>query len=201
MTIIGLCGKMGVGKDYIAAKYIIPIIEQKMKQRCLQLSFADQIKANVMTKNNISYEDVYVRKTDETRRLLQREGTENGRNIIGKDIWIKYFDNWCKIFTERGIDHFISCDVRFCNEIEYIKNMKGIIIKVEAPSRNQSRLMQESKGDLEIYNRIKSHVSECNLDDLDDSVFDIIIKNEKDELDAEMLERRLVKKLLNGSFL
>lgn len=195
MTIIGLCGKMGVGKDYIATNYIIPIIETHLKQRCLQLSIADQIKANVMSKNNVPYEDVYVRKTDETRRLLQREGTENGRNIIGKDIWLKYFDNWCKIFAGRGIDHFVVCDVRFMNEVEYIKRMNGVIIKVDAPIRNNNRLMQESNGNQEIYNKIKSHESECNLDELNESVFDIVIRNEEEELDIETLKQRLIRKI------
>lgn len=197
MTIIGLCGKMGVGKDYIATNVIIPILEKKFYQRCLQLSFADQIKANVISKNNIAYEDVYIRKTEETRRLLQREGTDNGRNIIGKDVWVKYFDSWCKIFSGRGIDHFVVCDVRFQNEVEYIKSRNGIVIKIDAPTRNNVRLLQESKGDKIIYDKIRSHESECNLDGLNDNDFDIIVNNDGDGLDVDKLKNQLVKKFVD----
>lgn len=195
MMVIGLCGKMGVGKDYIATNYIIPIIEQQLKQRCLQLSFADQIKANVMSKNGVAYDDVYVRKTDETRRLLQQEGTENGRNILGEDVWITYFDCWCKILGGRGVDNFIVCDVRFRNEVNYIRSKNGIVIKVRAPTRNNNRLMQESKGDQRIYDRIKNHESECDLDGLPDSAFDIVVNNDSglDELEVEKISRLLVQ--------
>ncbi len=192
MTIIGLCGKMGVGKDYIATNFIIPIIEQ-LNKRCLQLSFADQIKANVMTKSNVAYEDVYLKKTYETRRLLQQEGTDYGRNVVGQDIWITYFDNWCKIFSGRGIDHFVVCDVRFTNEIDYIRSKNGIIIKINAGIRNEKRLLQESKGDQSVYDRIKNHESECNLDGLKDSDFDIVVNNDQGSLEVEKLKNQLVR--------
>ena len=63
--VIGVTGKLGSGKDYITNHVIIPVIE-KIKYRYLQCAFADQIKVNVMTKNNISYNDVYENKTPES---------------------------------------------------------------------------------------------------------------------------------------
>lgn len=179
MVIIGICGKMGSGKDYIASKYIIPFL-YSIKRYPLQLSFADQIKVNVITKNNISFKDMYIQKNDYTRRLLQREGTEDGRNKFGDDIWINYHNTWTQIHMSRGIDTIITCDVRFKNEIEYIKKNNGILIKVVAPTRNELRLQQESSGDTAVYNRIKNHQSECDLDNLEDCIFDIIINNDKE---------------------
>ena len=64
--IIGIAGKMGCGKDYICNNIVIPIL-QKYNCKFLQMSFADQIKVNVMTKNNIPFNDVYVDKNIETR--------------------------------------------------------------------------------------------------------------------------------------
>lgn len=195
MTIIGLCGKMGVGKDYIATKYIIPFIESNLKQRCLQLALADQIKVSVMSKKGVPYEDVYVQKTNETRRLLQQEGTENGRNTIGKDIWVKYLDSWCKVFSARGIDHFVICDVRFKNEIDYIKSRNGVIIKVVAPQRNEKRLTEESCGNNNVYVKMKEHESERDLDDLSDDAFDIVLNNEPGSLKVDQLWSQLQQKI------
>jgi len=197
--IIGLCGKMGVGKDYIAQKIIIPFIENNLKQRCLQLSFAYQLKINVMSKHNISYKDVYVKKTNITRSLLQKEGTEQGRNILGEDIWIKHFDRWAQVFFERGIRNIICCDVRFKDEVEYIRSKNGYIIKVIAPNRNHKRLVEESGGKEEVYmyNKLCTHVSECDLDNLED--YDIIVYNDKNENIRAELEKWMTQNLSSGA--
>lgn len=177
MILIGLSGKMGVGKDYIAQTYIIPFLKAKYNMSCLQMSFADQIKANVITKRNIAFDDVFVKKTQATRMLLQREGTESGRDLYGKDIWIRYFDTWAKVHCSRGIETIVTTDVRFLNEVEYIKSQGGILVKVVAVDRNERRLQQESSGDEAVYNSIKSHASECELDYLENGEYDFIFEN------------------------
>lgn len=179
--IIGIAGKMGSGKDYICNNIIIPIL-QKYNSKFLQMSFADQIKINVMTKNNISFNDVYIHKNVETRTLLQTEGTELGRNILGNDIWIRYFDNWMKVYKSRGIEHFILTDVRFFNELEYIKKSGGILIYINAPQRNYNRLYQESNGDPNTIAKLSNHISECDLDKLPQNSFDIIVHNDLEHL-------------------
>jgi phosphomevalonate kinase len=196
---IGITGKMGVGKDYILSNKIKPLLD-KLNVKNLQVSFADQIKVNVMTIANISFEDVYKQKTQKTRKLLQQEGTENGRNLYGKNIWISYFDNWTKVHKSRGIDVILIGDVRFKNEYDYIKKNDGIIIKVVAPERNKQRLNQESGGDLTIIENIKTHQSECDLDEITD--FDLIIDNDLDsdsDSDSDIINNEftlLINKLL-----
>lgn len=177
--IIGIAGKMGCGKDYICNNIIIPVLK-RMGKTYLQVSFADQIKVNVMTKKNIKFDDVYVSKTNDTRRLLQLEGTENGRNVLGKDIWIKYFDNWISVYKSRGVDTFICTDVRFKNELDYIKSSGGIIIKINAPMRNLKRLTHESGGNADILQSLQSHPSECDLDCISDKYYDLVIQNDPD---------------------
>jgi hypothetical protein len=188
--IIGIAGKMGTGKDYICNNIVIPILE-KYNSRFLQMSFADQIKVNVMTKNNISFNDVYIHKNAETRTLLQTEGTELGRDTLGKDIWIRYFDNWMKVYKSRGVEHFILSDVRFFNEVEYIKKSDGILIYINAPQRNYDRLYRESKGDPNIIEKLSNHISECDLDRLPHNYFDIVIPN--DILDHHLLQESFQK--------
>lgn len=177
--IIGIAGKMGCGKDYICTNLIYPLLK-KRGQSFLQVSFADQIKVNVMTKHDISFDDVYVSKTTNTRRLLQTEGTENGRNVLGNDIWIRYLDNWITVHKSRGIEHFICTDVRFKNELEYIKQSGGVVIKIKAPERNKLRLYNEAVGNVQVIEILKSHASECDLDTVPDNYFDLVIDNDFD---------------------
>jgi len=190
MKLIGLCSKMGGGKDYIADNYILPILP-----KCLKISFGDQIKINVMTKKKIPYNSVYKNKTKETRLLLQQEGTENGRNLIdkngnsNKNIWVDYLHNWITLFNDRGISTFVIPDVRFKNEIKYIKEHNGILIKIIAPKRNEQRLQNETKGDIINYNKIKNHLSECDLDDIPDSDYDLLLYNDPDLLTSKQIDK------------
>lgn len=189
--LIGLAGKMGSGKDYIAHRYIIPLVK-KMGKEVLCMSFADQIKINVMTNHNVNFEDVFIKKSSESRKLLQLEGTEKGRNVFGQDIWIRYFDSWSRVHKARGIDCIITTDIRFSNELKYIKENKGIAIKVVAPTRNESRLLSESKDDTGAYNTLKAHSSECDLDGVEDSEFDIVVKNDDGEFNEHEFLSQLV---------
>ncbi len=181
VLIIGLCGKMGTGKDYIANKFIKPFLT-KQGMNCVQLCFADQIKVNVVARHNVEFDDVFIQKNADTRKLLQQEGTENGRDIFGKDIWTKHYDTWVKLFESRGIQAIITTDIRFKNELDYIKSRNGIVIKVVAPRRNQKRLQIESNGDVDNYIQIKDHVSECDLDDVDKEVYDLVVMNDFDDI-------------------
>ena len=173
--LIGITGHLGVGKNFTITNVIIPILKE-LDESYLELSFADQIKVNVMTKNNVAFEDVYVEKTHETRILLQAEGTKN--RSINENIWIEYLDNWSKVHLSRGIKVILISDCRFKNEFDYIKKNNGIIIKVVSPKRNHQRLYTEASGNLDIMKTISSHKSECDLDDICDSLFDLIINND-----------------------
>jgi phosphomevalonate kinase len=192
MLIIGLSGKMGSGKDYIASNYIIPFLKNTLNQNPLKMAFSDQLKVNVMTKYNIPYNDVFNKKTDHTRQLLQQEGTENGRCKYGQDIWIKHFDAWSSVFGSRGINAIILSDVRFLNEVQYIKNKGGLVIRIDAPNRNEERLQNDSRGCADTYNRIKNHPSECDLDNVSDTYFDFVVNNECQEQTTKDVNKILV---------
>lgn len=195
MILVGICGKMGSGKDYVASNYVIPYLEKVLKKKAMCFSMADQIKVNAMTKHNLSYEQVYVKKTKETRRLLQVEGTEHGRQVYGEDIWIKYYSSWLQVLHNKGIDCIITPDIRFQNEAQYIKDNNGILIKVVAPSRNEKRLQDESKGDRDTYNKMKTHQSECDLDDLPDNYFHLVIDNDQNDTNTQ---REVVEIILHS---
>lgn len=201
--IIGVTGKLGSGKDYITNNVIIPVLE-KVGYRYLQCAFADQIKVNVMTKSNVSYEDVYENKTPESRRMLQIEGTEVGRSN-NKDIWVNYIDNWINIHNKRGINVFVVSDVRFKNEYKFVKSYGGLVLKVVARNRNEIRLSNESNGDVELYEKISKHASECDLDDYKNENYDMVILNDTtdivniDDLKCQF-EKMLYEQHIDGCF-
>jgi hypothetical protein len=59
------------------------------------------------------------------RLALQLMGTEVGRNVFGQNLWIHALEN--KIHKD---ENYIVTDVRFQNEIDWIREQKGIIIEI-----------------------------------------------------------------------
>jgi hypothetical protein len=183
---IAVSGKMGTGKDYIVNNIIKPFIENELKKTCLIISFADMIKINLMVHHNKSLEELYQNtkyntfcsnKTPEIRQLLQSEGTEKGRDIYGEDIWIKYLYNWGLLHKSRGIDFILIPDLRFKNEYYFLKSINAIIFRINAPNRNELRLRKESSNEEE-YQKIKNHISEIDLDSIEDTDSINIINND-----------------------
>ena len=171
MVIIGFSGKMGSGKNYIAESIVAPFLRKNGFQ-VVVIAFADQLKIDVMNKYNLSYEDVFDRKTLATRDILQLEGTENGREKRGADVWIKYVASWIAIFAARGIEHFLIPDVRFRNEAEWILSQGGIIVKINAPDRHEEHCRTKNILPDKIM-----HSSETELDEWDG--YNLFINNRK----------------------
>jgi hypothetical protein len=68
---------------------------------------------------------------DFTPRLaLQIEGTEAGRNIYGEDMWVAVA---AKRMERSDIEshRFVIPDTRFPNEIKYIRENRGIVVRVK----------------------------------------------------------------------
>lgn len=174
MRIYGFSGKLGTGKNYIAEKLFTSMMP---KANTLVMALADQIKVECCVKDRVDFELAFHKKDEATRKLLQIRGTEEGRDKYGDDIWIRYLDTWIQVYEERGIERVIITDIRFPNELEWIRTKGGIAIRVEAPERNRDELMRESGGDSKIYEAISTHSSETGLDDkiLE---FDYIINND-----------------------
>ncbi len=173
MQVIGLLGHQGVGKNYIAEVILPKLLSQK---NTVVLAFADHFKIDCITKHNAEFDKVYGEKDFETRKLLQKVGTEEGRNIYGYDIWVKTLNNWIKVLNSRGVQRFIISDVRFQNEAEWIKSINGYIIKINAPQRYQKRLEIETNNNLDKINEIISHPSEVGIDKL--TLYDLLVNND-----------------------
>jgi hypothetical protein len=184
MKIIGLSGKMGSGKNYIAEKIIYPYF--KNSYNILIIGFGDLMKNELYARDNtLQYDDLYDHKTFETRNKLQQYGTENGRDKYHADIWIRGLDIQIETFRRRSDDNclIIICDVRFINEAEYIKNKGGIIFRINSPNRSNIRYLKEANNDLIKYEQIKNHRSETELNDYK---FNHLINND-DKLNIDFL--------------
>lgn len=88
---------------------------------------------------------------DEIRRLLQRIGTEVGRDLIAKDVWLKELD---KVDTSK----IVVTDARFLNELDYLKHKGAFVIRVHrdgfGPANDHSSEVEidQFKPNLTFYN-------------------------------------------------
>lgn len=168
--IIGLSGYARTGKDTVA-----DILVDKFA--FTKTAFAEPIReALVRLDPNImvGYENMPLtlaltmynweqlkKEAPEIRGLLQRFGTEIGREMMGKDIWVdRAFD---KLDVTEDI---VFTDVRFKNEADRIKSHGGVIWRVT----------REDTG------AINKHRSETEMDDYD---FDLLLRNDFDLVQLE----------------
>src|SRR5690606_741544 len=73
-------------------------------------------------------------KTDpEVRRLLQKLGTEVGRNMIGENVWVSIMAR--KIDDHRSAGHpVVVTGLRFPNEPQMIRELGGRTVWIDRPS-------------------------------------------------------------------
>ena len=106
--------------------------------------------------------DVAKERFPEIRRLLQKGGTEGGRDIFGQDVWV---DTWMRnvdaLLDEEG-DACVS-DMRFLNEAGAVRAMGGQVWRVYRPDTGPGEHRSENELD-----RIKADVTIMNDGPLED---------------------------------
>lgn len=153
--LIGVSGKQRAGKDTVA-DYLVRYHGFK------KVSLADPLKKLAVEYFGLSYKDVYETKPEKVRKVLQYLG-KVGREV-DKDFWIKK-----ALSRYHPSEDWVISDVRFKNEAQHIKNLEGILIRIEA-----DRDVREQRGLL--YN--EDDVSETDLDDY--KYFDYYVFNNYD---------------------
>lgn len=140
MTTVGLTGFKGAGKDE-AAKGL-----RRLGYK--QINFADPLRAMLLAMDPLveiqhgepvrlsslvathGWDDT--KAIPDVRRLLQRLGTEGGRNILGANVWV---DKWQADVARLPMNtDVIATDVRFPNEAQAIRQAGGYIIRIESPN-------------------------------------------------------------------
>jgi hypothetical protein len=187
MEVIGLLGHQGVGKNYIAEKVLAKVLED---QNTVVIALADHFKIDSICKHNLEYNKVFGQKDFQTRKKLQKLGTEEGRDKYGSDIWINILYTWMKLLYSRGTKTFIIPDLRFQNEVDWCKNIGGIVIKINASQRFNLRVEQESLNNPEKKKSILEHPSERGIDKIQNYDYEV---NNDFEVDVESQ----IKKIFN----
>ena len=191
LELYGFSGKMGTGKNYIAEKLFKAMLPPK---NTLVVALADHFKIECCAKDKVDYNKVFGLKDDKTRNLLQKRGTEEGRNVYGANIWIDILETWIKRHNETGIERVIVTDLRFPNEVEWFKKLGGYTFRVEAPERNMYRLKQETGDNSDRLFQIQNHQSETALDNYTN--FDYFINNDyKNQRDIANKIRDIVRNI------
>jgi dephospho-CoA kinase len=161
MKLIGITGKKRSGKDTIG-EYLIK------EHGFIRLSFADALKDLSRIVFGFNDEQLYGDKkeiVDEywkhtPREILQKLGTEIFRievpkvlSNIDKNIWVNVVERkMLNILKENKDAKFVITDVRFSNELEFLKKYDGISIRVNRDLEN---------------NDFSNHESELSIDKLD----------------------------------
>jgi hypothetical protein len=163
--IIGLCGFAQSGKDSLAEALV-------RDEGFKRVAFADKMKDILSIINPyvryvndhgavhflrvqeavkiLGWEDT--KQFTEVRSMLQKLGTEGGRELLGKDVWISAAFKDITLADKK----VVFTDVRFPNEAEAIKKANGIIIRIvrgdTLPVNNHSSETAYTEQDYVIYN-------------------------------------------------
>lgn len=145
--VVGLNGYAGVGKDVFADVLVEDFGFAKY-------SFSDPLMQSLLAIDPIIYEPLAVKprrvierlsrlvnrvgwteakRTPEVRRILQKLGTEAGRDIHGEDCWVKLMME--KLIEDKPTRVVIT-NIRFQNEAELVRNCsdaldcRGMLIRI-----------------------------------------------------------------------
>lgn len=173
MKVLGISGKARHGKDFCAR--VAQDIADELGFNVGKFALADCLKARVYGElRDADLQDVFVNKPPAVREMLQRLGTEEGRDVFGQDFWVRQLDAMLYVFEENFsfLHAVVVADVRFPNECSFVKQ-KGIQLRIKS---DRPTLTGE----------YAAHYSETALDATPDSEFDGIIHNNLDTTVADL---------------
>ena len=189
--LIGLAGLARSGKDTFA-EYLVTLLERKGIP-VETYAFADPLKRAASEMFGIPVEIFYGGDERELvnkdwgispRVMLQKLGTEGGRNLFRQDIWTKRAEvqynkqnipiRFLGFSQPASIEDipFVVTDVRFEDEAQWIRDNGGTVLhivrdagKVEVIKHSSENGVKWKEGDLTIYNTLglKELISEAEL--------------------------------------
>ncbi|MGL5816659.1 MAG: hypothetical protein ACRCYR_03780 [Phycicoccus sp.] len=132
-VLVGISGPLRAGKDTAGAALVA--------DGFTRASFADKLRAFLYALNPVIVQDDVQRRLvslvddrgwerckdtyPEVRALLQRCGTDAGRNVLGANVWVN------AAMSDLPAGDVVFTDVRFPNEADAIRAAGGIVVRVE----------------------------------------------------------------------
>jgi len=207
VIIIGLQGKKGVGKNFVAS-----IIQQQVftNKKVLICAFADPIKEFLAEIVGLNKENLYGnddQKNEPTpylwenmpiwlrekfksphkyisfREMLQLTGTEIGREVWGHDLWIKAMH---RRILESDADVVVVSDCRFQEEVNAVHEWGGKVWRIKGQQRGKDK--DNIKND--------SHISEKVMDST--THIDYVLENSPEDT-PETLAKKIREAMLHGA--
>lgn len=177
--LIGINGLIGSGKTTIAEHLV-------RKQNFKEISFATSLKKACQELFLLSDEQVFGSQLQKAtpdprwyncnpRTILQFVGTDLLRKNmdkimpgLGENIFVHHTSLWYEDAVKKNPDiRIVISDVRFENEVDFIKKSKGYLIKVVRPTEDGSTIIDHT-----------THSSETELGLKEDDYFDKIFVND-----------------------
>lgn len=125
LSVLGMSGKARSGKNFLTKHIIRPMGFSPW-------ALATPLKIEAIVKYGAPVDEVLggKDKSPEVRALLQRLGTEEGRDKYGEDIWLKHAELFMSMQVESGQERFVITDVRFPNEVEWVQSLGGKVYRI-----------------------------------------------------------------------
>lgn len=183
MKIVGISGGAGTGKDFLIRELFVPMLTQGKPY--IIMAFADHFKMEAIVFKGLDRTKVFGRKDLTTRKVLQTKGTEEGRDLYGNDVWVKILHERMLQYIARGIEYFFITDVRFPEEMSFIRERNGVIVRISAPDRYSEAMKIENGNDTSV----TTHRSETSLQE---EKFDFTIDNSFQAVDVASQVREIV---------
>lgn len=149
MRWVGITGKAGAGKDYLASQLI------DTHPAFVRMSFASALREEIEEVLGVDIPELYKKPTHpDVRRLLQWWGTDF-RRAEDPDYWVKRAEEKARSAAAQGLIPVFT-DVRFPNEADMIVRNGGLIVRVSA----RKSVRRKRLGVLPM-----AHASETAMDD------------------------------------
>ncbi len=151
--IIGLTGRAQHGKD-TTAEYLVKhygyerfAFATPLKNMALALNPWVGVNEGTRLADLVSIRGWEEAKKDtEVRRFLQTLGTEAVRNYLGEDAWLDAMDVQTQGKLADGKSRIVISDVRFPNELDYIKAWGGDVWRVRRLVKKGRKLVPFDNG-------------------------------------------------------
>lgn len=174
--IIGIIGKLQSGKTTFAN------IIKDLHPETELLAFADSLKEVIYNAGICSKEELWEKKTEFSRLMMQRIGTEIIRKQVDSYFWVN------KMITKlREIDQdklIVIHDIRFQNEADMVNFLGGKLIRIIRPSLEQNK--EEN-----------NHLSETEQDSVEP---DYLIVNDKSLYELKKKAEDILSRYQAGEF-